>query len=98
MPKPLNADQTQQVLSQLPAGGKLAAVKLYRQLAGCSLLQAKNDVEALAAGKRIAPQDAHSDLDGAQMDEVLDLIQAGRMLNAIKVSKTIGSSFLVATI
>lgn len=87
MPRPLTAEQTQQVLTELHAGSKIAAVKLYRQHTGCSLLKAKDDVEALAAGRPVAPPDVHSDLDGAQMDEILDHIQSGRKLDAIKVYK-----------
>ena len=84
----LTEDQIQQVLNEFHAGGKIAAIKLYRKHAGCSLLRAKDDVEALAAGRDIPTADIHSESDGAEMDEILDLIQAGKKLNAVKVYMT----------
>ena len=79
----LTDDQVNEIRNELQAGRKLAAIKLYKGWTGSSLVAAKSYVESLPAGTGIA--DLGNDLEGDQMDEILDAIQAGKKLQAIKL-------------
>lgn len=60
---------------------KIEAIKVLRAARGCSLAEAKGEVDRLAAQNR-----ASSDGVGANWeDQVLDLVQAGQKIAAIKL-------------
>ncbi len=84
MDEKLTDDQISKLLYELRAGRKLAAVKLYKEWTGSSLLVAKNSVESLAEGKVKSGDDLYSNLDEKVMDDVLDAIQKGDKLEAVK--------------
>ena len=81
----LTDEQIETIRLELQAGRKLNAVKLYKQWTGSSLVAAKNYVENLPAGTATVSWD--KDLDGKQIDEILDAIQAGSKLKAVKLYK-----------
>ncbi len=83
----LNEEQTKQVLSELNRNGKISAVKKYRAFTSASLLDAKSAVEKLveSGGQTEISGDSWSDkLDDSQMDLVLDAIQEGNKVLAVK--------------
>ncbi|WP_442506399.1 hypothetical protein SH528x_005242 [Novipirellula sp. SH528] len=81
----LTDEQIDTIRAELHAGRKLNAVKLYKQWTGSSLVSAKNYVESLPAGPATDSWD--KDLDGKQIDEILDAIQEGSKLKAVKLYK-----------
>ena len=81
----LTEEQLDTIRLELQAGRKLNAVKLCKQWTGCSLVAAKNYVESLPTGS--APVSWDKDLDGKQIDEILDAIQEGSKLKAVKLYK-----------
>lgn len=87
MADPLNEQLIDQLREQLHAGRKISAIKLYRQHTGASLVAAKNYVEGLAAGRDLGTDDLPGQLPGTQLDEVLDAIEAGKKLEAVKLYK-----------
>ena len=74
----LTEDQVNQIRRKLQTGHKLAAVKLYKDLTGSSLLTAKNNVEQIEAGEGPTPGEVDSGLSSDVMDEILDALQQGR--------------------
>ena len=87
MRRSLTEDQIQEVIIELRAGHKLAAIKRCREHLGCSLATAKGYVEGLAAGQHLSVKDIDVGIDDAQLDEILDEIHAGKKLNAVKIYK-----------
>lgn len=83
----MNEQLNDEIRRELQAGRKIAAIKLYRQHSGASLVAAKNYVEDLEAGRDPSADDLHSQLAGAQLDEILDAIQAGNKIEAVKLYK-----------
>ncbi|WP_372721057.1 hypothetical protein [Novipirellula sp.] len=81
----LTEEQIETIRLELQAGRKLNAVKLHKQWTGSSLVAAKNYVESLPVGPQTVTWD--KDLDGKQIDEILDAIQEGSKLKAIKLYK-----------
>ena len=83
---PATADQqndvTQQVRLLLSQNQKLAAIKLYREQTGASLLDAKNAVEALEPNQPVEVPDGVS--PELEM-EVVQLLGQGRKLEAVKL-------------
>ncbi|HET6326310.1 MAG TPA: ribosomal protein L7/L12 [Planctomycetaceae bacterium] len=64
------------------AGQKIEAIKLYRDLTGAGLKEAKDAVEALEReGSLPTPRKASSGADA----DVLDLLRAGQKIRAIKL-------------
>jgi ribosomal protein L7/L12 len=59
------------------------AIKLYRELTGCGLREAKTAVEALARGE--TPSAPRPQMQRLDMDEVMRWLRAGRKIEAIKV-------------
>lgn len=84
----LTEDQVNQIRRKLQTGHKLAAVKLYKDLTGSSLLTAKNNVERIEAGEGPTPGDVDSGLSPDVMDEILDALQRGKKLDAVKIYKS----------
>ena len=67
------------------AGNKIGAIKLYRELTGVGLKQAKDYVDALAAGHAPAPAASGSPASAGSLDQVHTLAQAGNKIGAIKL-------------
>ena len=79
-----------QILLLMQAGKKIEAIKLYRQETGCGLKEAKDAVEALAAGQPIARRSGESveyiGIDPNSLEgQVLALMRAQKKIWAIKV-------------
>jgi large subunit ribosomal protein L7/L12 len=70
------------VLALMGEGRKIEAIKLYRDLTGAGLKEAKDAVEALERGG--TRPEAHRGSAGAEAD-VLDLLRAGQKIRAIKI-------------
>lgn len=83
----LTDDQINQLLNELKAGRKLSAVKLCKEWTGRSLLESKNFVESLATGQACGTNDLDSNLAVNEIDRILDAIQKGKKLDAIKLYK-----------
>ncbi|MBM3461442.1 MAG: hypothetical protein FJX76_05025 [Armatimonadetes bacterium] len=72
-----------EVRRQLQAGQKIMAIKIYRELTGASLKDAKDAVEAMERGEMPAQVDAPR--RPLKLDEDLRwLIQQNRMIDAVK--------------
>jgi ribosomal protein L7/L12 len=77
------------------AGNKIEAIKMYRQMTNCSLVDAKAAVEAIQAGQplpplRVSPASGaqvpgSAALTSAQKDAILQLVQANQKIEAIKL-------------
>ncbi len=68
-----------ELLGLLDAGKKISAIKLYRERHGVGLNEAKAAVEALARQRGIADQSSPDDA------ELLELLNAGQKISAIKL-------------
>ncbi len=69
------------ILTELEAGRKIAAIKLYREVTGEGLAEAKKAVESIGVkGKNNSQQLSHSDYQ-----HILDEIKHNRFLGAVKV-------------
>jgi ribosomal protein L7/L12 len=84
MANELTDEQVSILRGELRTGGKLAAVKLYKEWTGSSLLTAKNFVESLA-GPEAGTADFGMELEDGQMDQILDALQEGNKLEAVKL-------------
>jgi len=91
----LTEDQVNQIRRQVQAGRKLAAVKLYKDWTGSSLLTAKNNVERIQTGSEVEPVGFASGLTDDVMDEILDALQRGKKLEAIKLYKASSGKMLM---
>ncbi len=79
-----------QILLLVQAGKKIEAIKLYRQETGSGLKEAKDAVEALAAGRPIARRSRESiETNGVDPNsfegQVLTLLQGQKKILAIKL-------------
>jgi ribosomal protein L7/L12 len=83
----LTDDQIGELQQTLDARGRIAAVKLCREWTGCSLREAKHRVEALGTGEREYSDGLASNLDEQVMDEILDAMEQGNKLEAVKLYK-----------
>jgi len=93
----LTDDQVNQIRSKLAAGRKLVAVKMYKDWTGSSLVDAKNSVERLQAGNQMGVAEFGNELESDQLDKILDAIEQGRKLNAVKLYKeSAGASLMDA--
>jgi ribosomal protein L7/L12 len=63
-------------------GQKIEAIKLYRDITGAGLKEAKDAVEALERGDAPVPRSIPSSGDDA---EILELVRAGQKIRAIKL-------------
>jgi ribosomal protein L7/L12 len=74
----------------IAAGNKIAAIRLYRERYGGGLKEAKEAVDALAAGQPVPPPRPRAGTAEAMSDEefhraIDDLIREGKQINAIKL-------------
>ena len=77
--EPLSLDG--RVIALVREGRKIEAIKLYRDLTGAGLKEAKDAVEALERGGSLPTRDASSGDD----PDVLELLRAGQKIRAIKL-------------
>jgi large subunit ribosomal protein L7/L12 len=70
------------VLALVRAGRKIEAIKLYRDMTGAGLKEAKDAVESLERGGAVS---APSDRSSADDLELLELLRAGQTIRAIKL-------------
>lgn len=86
LPRPKWLDSTlgmeQQIRLMLAEGYKIGAIKLYRDQTGASLKQAKDAVEAIEQGQPLAAVGKQEDSFEYQL---IELLQAGRKIDAIKL-------------
>ena len=75
------------LLGEFQARGKIAAVKLYREWTGCFLVEAKNYVEKIQPNETPASTPTENDIEIQQIDRILDAIQRGNKLEAVKIYK-----------
>jgi ribosomal protein L7/L12 len=80
-----NAAAMAEVRRALAAGNKIAAIKHYREATGLGLKDAKDAVEAIAAGRAAPSLAAAPALVAGGNQTVLTLLAAGRKIEAIKV-------------
>lgn len=84
----MEKDQIDQVLRESTSRGKIAGIKKYMDLTGDSLRDAKLAVEQLlntgVADGQTESIDRNSGLDGPAMDAILDAIQDGSKVLAVK--------------
>ncbi len=75
------------MLALVTDGRKIEAIKLYRDLTGAGLKEAKDAVEALERdGSAPAPRSASAPRESSGADaDVLDLLRAGQKIRAIKL-------------
>ena len=95
----LSQNQREQILSEFHTRGKIAAVKRYKDWMKCSLLEAKNAVEAIERDAEIgeskppAPPDAvESDHAMHQVDQA---IARGKKLEAVKLYRQLSGKSLI---
>lgn len=86
MDSPLTDAQIREIRKRLSEGRKIDACKLYQNFTDSSLREAKQFVESLASVER-SEADAPEDLDQALVGEILDLLEAGCKLDAVKLYK-----------
>lgn len=88
---PLSDADMQMVLDELHNGRKITAIKIYRELTGLGLVEAKDYVEGL---ERETKQFGHINqaslqgketLDPATVPEIVHLLQGKRKIDAIKI-------------
>ncbi len=93
MSDPLSPDQIRAIGDQLRNGNKILAVKLFREAAGCSLLEAKNAIEAMddrysgavEATPSRTPTPTRTGLTPEVRSAVLTALRKGNKIEAIKI-------------
>ena len=85
-----NADQFDKIRELVRHGNKIEAIKIYRGMTGVGLAEAKDAVEALAAGQPVqvsalaaASPDLGNNLE--PLAEIKRLVQQGNKIGAIKI-------------
>lgn len=67
------------------AGKKIEAIKLYREQTGCSLVAAKNAVEAMLRGETPPPVAPRPQMSSTTDQDIVALLHEGRKIEAIKL-------------
>jgi ribosomal protein L7/L12 len=81
-------DFEEEIRQLLASGNKIEAVKRYREETGCGLAEAKDAVEALAAGGEVAERFSSERVpvdDPELVAEVKELLGQGNTLPAVKL-------------
>lgn len=85
----LSQEQVAQINTELGAGRKIVAIKLYREFTGEGLKEAKEAVEAIGRGQRPALSGYQSPVTnqplGGVMAQIEQELRAKRKINAIKL-------------
>ena len=84
-----NAGNLAEIKDLVRQGNKIEAIKIYREMTGVGLKEAKDAVEALAAGEPVVAQASAAGAafasSAALMDEVKRLLRANKKIEAVKV-------------
>jgi ribosomal protein L7/L12 len=80
------------VLMRIQRGQPIAAIKLYREIHNVGLKEAKDAVEAMAAGKKPSAPPAG---DAAVDADVVSMIRSGNMIDAIRMYRELHGTDLV---
>lgn len=83
----LTNEQVNEIANKVQAGNKIAAVKLYRDWTGSSLLEAKQFVDGVDGRSGPITAGFAEGVDAEQIDRILDALQSGKKLDAIKLYK-----------
>jgi ribosomal protein L7/L12 len=92
------ADQINEIARLVQHGDKIGAIKLYRQITGVGLVEAKTAVEAIQAGSPAQIDSASSlaqpssSMDGLSPDQIaqiLRLVSSGQKIEAIKLYRSL---------
>ena len=86
MDSQLTDAQVDQIRKKLGDGRKIDACKLYRGFTGSSLREAKQFVENLSSGDPPI-SDAKEGSEEALVEQILDLLEAGCKLDAVRIYK-----------
>lgn len=82
-----------EVRASLAQGMKIQAIKLYRELTGVGLKEAKEAVEAMQS-QPSPPQPSLKHLNGPDLEPVRALMEQGRKIDAIKLHRELTGSGL----
>ncbi len=80
MARELNDDQVDHIRALLEGEGKIQAIKVYREITGCSLAEAKGDVERIESAQSLNSDE----LKGSSLDRVKSALASGNKIEAIK--------------
>jgi ribosomal protein L7/L12 len=84
-------EQIKLIQQQFQSKGKIACIKLYREFTDASLLDAKEQIEQFLnngeLGESSNQGQSDFDLDDALMDSILNAIQDGNKVKAVKIYK-----------
>jgi ribosomal protein L7/L12 len=84
-----NAGMLDEIQNALRRGNKIEAIKIYREMTGVGLKEAKDAVEAMQIGQPVAVAGAAAGAafasSAALMDEVKRLLRANKKIEAIKI-------------
>jgi ribosomal protein L7/L12 len=72
------------IRAHIAAGRKIEAIKLYREVTGAGLAEAKEAVELIEAGEPPRPEAERSLSEDQALQDVADLVRQGRKIEAIK--------------
>lgn len=83
----LTSAQRSEIMAALERGKKIEAIKLYRQATGSGLVDAKRFIETLQHALAPGTESAHPSarLAKEDSDAIVQLLQAGKKIQAIKV-------------
>ncbi|NRD44054.1 hypothetical protein HRD50_06035 [Corallococcus exiguus] len=86
-PTPLSPEEGQQNLAELIESGQMInAIKLYRQLHGCGLKEAKDAVEAMRDGRARMEHLERRELPGPETDDAIErAVRSNNLIQAIKL-------------
>ena len=82
MNQPLNSQADPEIARLILAGQKIEAIKRYREITGQGLKEAKDAVEAMAAGIQMTV--VRQSLNSQAESEIANLVFAGQKIEAIK--------------
>lgn len=87
----LTDEQVDRIQRQIQSKGKIAGIKLYREFTGASLLESKQKIEQILDGRQSQqtsnPSHDNPDLDDELMDSILNAIEDGNKVRAVKLYK-----------
>ncbi|WP_158624488.1 hypothetical protein [Corallococcus sp. CA041A] len=86
-PSPLSPAEGQRNLAELIESGQMInAIKLYRQLHGCGLKEAKDAVEAMRDGRARMESLEPSGLSGPEVNDAIErAVRSNNLIQAIKL-------------